>query len=392
MTDIDQLPFDRTRVADAVRQYPLEQLYARAARRRRRRTASLALTVAALVAAGMVFTMPPRVSVPSLPLTDTPPPPPLTASRPTRLTLLSPDTAVAVWAGPCELRFAFTTDAGRGWSAASGPAPASQCDPLDPSAGPDAFVIDAQTYLASVQGADYLTTDAGHTWRPAASAFVDVAAFPSTARVMDCGSSRCFTHSATPYAVDTSSGAVYRLISSPAGLRITAYQQADGILWATLFGTRFDSAAVGWSADGGATWQTSPVPAKTGAEGVFAVDRHRAYVPYTPDSGAPMHVLSTADAGRTWQDVTTDMPVTDHVRDFTATSDGALLLADSEPAGAWISRDGGAHFTRSTPPEVGIDTPTAGAGPGLAYIAISGPATVYVTTDANRWTTFPLMR
>lgn len=66
----------------------------------------------------------------------------------------------------------------------------------------------------------------------------------------------------------------------------------------------------------------------------------------------------------------------------------ALLVADAtgQQATFWISRDGGAHFTK------GADIPDAGnAGglPGRVWTTTSG-GTAYVTEDGEQWRQVPL--
>ncbi|WP_433060331.1 WD40/YVTN/BNR-like repeat-containing protein [Dactylosporangium sp. CS-033363] len=379
MPDLEHLPFDRARVAAAVRPVPLRDLHARARRRRQRRTAAVAFAAVLVVAvAGAAFAYNPPQQRPAVPAPSSHP---SSGTMPTDLAVLSEDVAVAFWSG-CPAHFSHTTSGG--WTE---PVAAPACDTGERDERWQ--VLDSRTYLYFLNGTGHVTTDGGRTWMPAGAALTDVAALPGVARAADCGAhSRCFgAHGEGPYAAD--SGVAYRLAKGPPGRSIGRYQQAGGVLWATLYGGSSGTGEVGWTADGGATWKSKPLDVHFGADNVAALDDKRAWVSFTPEIGQPQHILRTADGGTTWQDVTTDLPVTANERDLTVRADGALLMVEPDPFAVWVSTDNGKHFVVNPGPPVDRDSLRMGSGPGIAWAMWGNPVQLSVTTDGRTWTQMP---
>ncbi|WP_433219174.1 hypothetical protein ACQP00_14490 [Dactylosporangium sp. CS-047395] len=384
MPDLEHLPFDRARVAAAVRSVPLRELHTRARRRRQRRTAAVAFAVVFVVAvAGAAFAFRP---VPDQrPATPENSAHPSSGVMPTDLAMLSPEVAVAFWSG-CPARFAHTTNGGQYWTE---PAPVPACEQGQPDERWQ--VLDARTYVYSLNGTRYLTANGGRTWKPASAAIMDTDVLPKAAVAADCGAhSRCFgSHEEGPVAVDAGAGVAYRLTKQPPGRSIGRYQQAGGVLWATLYGGSSGTGEIGRTADGGATWQSKPLNVHFGADNIAALDARRAWVSFTPEIGQPQHVLRTADGGTTWQDVTTDLPVTTFERDLTVRADGTLLMVEPDPFAVWVSTDDGKHFVVNPGPPVDRDSLRMGSGPGVAWAMWGNPVRLSVTTDGRTWTELP---
>ncbi|WP_422734550.1 hypothetical protein ACN26Y_08180 [Micromonospora sp. WMMD558] len=410
MSDREFTGFDTATVARAVRQPPLDDLWATARARRRRRAAGVAL--AAVVAmAGMAV----------VPLADrspgvdwaTPEPTAIREDRGTRLFLTGGDTAVGVEHRSCMLRFAHTGDAGRTWSDyATAVYQAPGCQPDENGTGTTDLrfsVLDERSYLVFHNGERSLSTDHGRTWRPADQAMVAVTAFPRAARPVFCQEG-CGAI-AEPLATDPGTGTVYRLRGDPVSPYppFSIYPAADGAIWVTYWPGGADlRATVARSADRGATWATSKAPAGVSVTAVAAVSGAEAYLLTEPDPapgtepmkpGIPSRLLHTSDGGQTWRDVGTDVPSTRVVRGFTIGADGFLMISDSrhEAEGATdhllVSRDGGRHFTRVS--VYGREGGT-GVSPGRAWlygrddVSVLGADHVQLTTDGETWVRFPL--
>lgn len=388
----ERYPFDVATIAIAVKPPPLDDLYGIAARRRQRRIAVAACVLVLMVLVGVALPLAPSGSSPAPALGGPSPAPPVHGAS--FVNVLDDHTAVAVAEHSCEDLVSFTTDAGKHWSPWRTPVPVVSCDPMTPDLDGIAWpvVMDADSWGLTVAGQLWVTVDAGVTWQTAADAVRDVAAFPAGVTVADCGSGSCFGVAAQPLAVDPRTHQVYRLQAQPGGGTITNYMSAGGVLWATVWGAAQGPTAAR-STDGGATWSTHKVSGTTGGlNNLYALDATHAWFAYGPDHTHPLQVVATADAGTTWQLVTTDLPPGDAVLPLTGTPDGKLLVADSEPAITWASDDGGAHFAQSSgPPSSGNgDTPFVEASHGFAYTMVYRPDTLYVTSDAKTWTAWPL--
>lgn len=115
--------------------------------------------------------------------------------------------------------------------------------------------------------------------------------------------------------------------------------------------------------------------------------------------GVASRLLHTADGGRTWRDVGTDLPSTPEARDFTLGMDGSLMIPatnrhpENLTAYLLVSRDGGRHFTRVR--EYGREGDT-GVAPGQAWLygrddmSVLGADHVQLTSDGQSWVRFPL--
>ncbi|MGN9775186.1 WD40/YVTN/BNR-like repeat-containing protein [Micromonospora sp. H33] len=410
MSDREFTGFDTATVADAVRQPPLDELWATVRARRRRRVAGMAL-VAVVVTVGMT----------AVPLGDrspgvdwaTPEPTATREDRGTRLFLTGGDSAVGVEHRSCVLRFAHTRDAGRTWSdyaTAVYQVPGCRPDENGMASTDLRFtVLDERSYLVLHNGERHLSTDHGRTWRSADEAMVTVTAFPRVARPVFCQEG-CGAM-AEPLATDPGTGTVYRLRGEPVSPYppFSIYPAADGAIWVTYWPGDADlRATVARSVDRGATWRTSKAPAGASVTAVAAVSGTEAYLLTEPDPppgtepmkpGVASRLLHTTDGGRTWTDVGTDLPSTPVVRGFTIGADGSLMISDSRHEAdrvtdhLLVSRDGGRHFTRVR--ENGREGGT-GVAPGSAWLygrddmSVLGPDHVQLTTDGETWVRFSL--
>jgi hypothetical protein len=397
MPDRELPRFDVEAVGGAVRQPPLEDLYRVAARRRIRRrvsgvTVALVITLAApsvaSLASGSGAQWPGLEPFPSQP-------PSHTVSE---LFVFGERSAVGVESAEngCAISFGRTED-GVSWSDFEPMQYESACD-RNPGGlrQPDIRYqpLSMRTYLASVDGRSYLSTDEGRTWQDAESSISVVDAFPSGAEPVDClepcpGLSR-------PLAVDKS-GKVFRLRAEPSTHKLASlYQSPDGALWATYTpGDWGKSSMIARSADRGATWQTSMSPNQTsGADapplrmgGLAAVSGQVAYLiadqwrSDTPQAGDHVRLFRTSDGGRRWNEVDTDLPASSLIRPMTVGQNGVLLIVDSDQTSGyvWVSRDGGRHFTKG--PAAGPGA--LGAMPGRAWIVDQGGA--HLTSDGRTW-------
>ncbi|MDG4839047.1 sialidase family protein [Micromonospora sp. WMMD967] len=390
--------FDVDTLTEAVSPPPLDELRSTARFRRRR---SVAMGTAALVAlAGLTV-------VPLVTGADRPDP--VVPAEPSRtegdmFTLTGPDSGVDVDVSEdsCVMRFAYTGDRGRTWSAwdaarFQGTRCTANAASGTPSGRNEVAVLGDRSYLVSDAGTLHLSTDFGRTWRDANSAIVAVPAFPATARPVFCGFG-C-RPLAEPLAVDPASGTVYRLTAKMPSWRPlqSLYPAADGSIWAAY--QMGSGATLARSADGGATWTAWEVGDDVNVAAVVGLDDREGYALINPPATASggLRLLRTTDGAKTWTDVGVSLPWT---WDLTVGSDGSLLAISTgdstEPdrlARLLVSRDDGRHFTVAR--EYGPSVMAASVAPGFAWLygrdgPTAEPDHVLVTTDATSWSRFAL--
>ncbi|MCF0093747.1 sialidase family protein [Micromonospora sp. MH99] len=390
--------FDVDTLARAISAPPLDELRSAARSRRRRSVTMVAAALVALVGLAVV----PLVAgadgadrvIPTQPST----------AHGDAFTLTGPDSGVDVWRDGCVVRFTYTGDRGRTWSAWDAAVfDGTRCATTTTGTVDtriEVSVLSDRTYLVSDVGVLFLSTDYGRTWRDAASAILDVPAFPATARPVFCWFG-CEPLS-EPLAVDPSSGTVYRLTTAPSWRPLfSLYPAADGSIWAAYQMGSVSGATVARSVDRGATWTTWTVPGDAMVTAVVGLDDREGYV-LTESSavGGGARLLRTTDGAKTWTDTGTDLP-DEAIWDLTVGSDGSLLaISPGGGTGAdrlarlLVSRDDGKTFTvvREYGPLVG----TASVAPGYAWLfgndadPTSQPDHLLVTSDATTWTRFTL--
>ncbi|WP_446211898.1 WD40/YVTN/BNR-like repeat-containing protein [Micromonospora sp. IBSANI012] len=411
MSDREFTGFDVDTVVDAVRQPPLDDLWATARARRRRRSGGIAIALV-VVFAGMAA-LPLAAGGRGIDWAD-PTPPPRARDRGTQLFMTGPDSAVGVEHGSCTIRFTHTDDGGRSWTdydAARYRATTCRTNAYgDEDADVEFSVLGQRSYLVRDGDRFRLSTDYGRTWRDEEQVVVTVSAFPAKARPVycqeGCGALR------QPVAVDPSTGTVYRLSGEQPSPYppFSIYPSTDGTIWVTYPPGEIDRPmVVARSADRGATWNTWRPAAGADVIAVAGVSAREAYLliePPPPPGAQPMEVvgpsqlLHTTDGGATWTDVGTDLPAVPWHRPLVIGADGSLLVAhsgNSTPeltSSLLVSRDGGRHFT--TAREYDRRDGAVGAGPGYAWLygrddmSALGADHVLLTADGGTWTRFPL--
>ncbi|MEU2610796.1 sialidase family protein [Micromonospora sp. NPDC007271] len=415
MSDREFTGFDVDTVADAVRQPPLDDLWAAARARRRRRAGGVALAL--VVAFASMAALPLAAGTRGVDWAG-PDQPPVRQDRGGQLFITGPDSGVLVQVrddGCGRVLFTHTEDGGRSWSDYD----AARYDSTrcgkdaegNPFGFPDFSVLGQRSYLVRDGDRLQLSTDYGRTWREAEQAMVTVAAFPEKARPVfcqrSCGALR------EPVAVDPATGTVYRLDGRPPVPYppSSIYPAADGTIWMTYWpGELNGSMVVARSTDRGATWNTWRPAVGADVIAVTGVSDREAYLliaPPPPPGAQPMRVegtsqlLRTTDGGRTWVDVGTDLPNSLEMRSLVVGSDGSLLLAESghmqmasSRSKALVSRDAGRHFT--TAREYDRLDGAAGGAPGYVWLygrddmTVLGADHVQLTTDGRDWTRFRL--
>ncbi|SCL61115.1 hypothetical protein GA0070606_3386 [Micromonospora citrea] len=410
MSDREFAGFDAEIVADVVRQPPLSQLRRAAWVRRRRRVTGVGLAV--VLALGGTVSVPlvgdggvvDRTGVSPTGLPGGP-----RVAR--ELVVLSARSAVVVEdpGDGCRLSFTATSDAGQTWSE-------RRTNHLDGPCRADAQgfrtsavrfnVLDEQRYLVSVDGSQFVSSDAGRTWRSLASVVTEVRAFPENARLVRCQETCGATSQAL--AVDPSTWRVYRLVDAPqVGGPDTVDQAGDGALWHMSPGPEPGApASAARSVDRGATWHTSTLPGGVWAKSLVAVSAQEAYVLCQPmpsgpngEPAGPARLLHTTDGGRSWTDLDASLPSSDSVRGITIGAGGALLVGHSTStsvtSSVWISRDGGRRFTRSA--RTGNEG-WLGMSRGLVWMADredppdASSTVVQVSVDGVNWSRLTLPR
>ncbi|HEU5107406.1 MAG TPA: sialidase family protein [Micromonosporaceae bacterium] len=401
------------RIGASVRQPPLAELYAVAARRRRQRRVGGAAAGLAVALLGVGVATVPAGSGP-----DRPDPQPPTEIPLTEVFAFGPASAVAVQVtdSGCTVNFAATEDAGRTWSELRPLRYEGYRPPYDDTtcrANIEYRPLNVSSYLATVSnGRSYLSTDRGRTWLDADSAITTVASFPPDARPVSCGD-LCIPLG--PAVAVSDDGRVYRLKTSPVpgGSLGTVHVTPDGAMWAT-YHRMAHPPMVARSADGGRTWRTWPLPAGTDAIGVAARDGRTGYalVAPPPDEIGPggqpaavrMRLFVTTDGARSWQETPTDLTMQPNPAPFVVGSDGSLLVVDGPGMRVdpdcrvrcdegllyvWTSHDG-RHFTRG-PDQSGH---LSGSGPGGIWIfrQDSRGQALRVSADGRTWTELSLPR
>lgn len=408
MSDRRIAGFDFEVVQDAVRQPPLDQLYAKARKRRRRGSSAIALAAVVALAVGSFVSL-----ATGLPGTDRRQPyrpeSPPSALDVTDLFVVGDESAVAVHVGDngCSVGFAWTEDLGRTWSPFRQLRYEGACDG-DATDGSMTVItyhpLNARTYLATVDGRSYLSTDEGRTWRDAKTVIAVVNAFPPQADPVVC--QPVCDGLTEPLAVDPETSAVFRLRTVPSPRLMSMYESPDGALWAT-FAPRDSQTPpmVARSVDRGANWKVSSGPEQSDVVGVAGVSGQEAFLLAEPrQSGAGAYasgtsrLLRTTDGGGTWADVQTDLPTAGTIRPFTLGTDRDLLVADGPiaPAGpdcsvscdeneryVWVSHDGGRHFTKGP----AVSGSYSRAVPGRIWVLRqdSYGQDAHVTTNGSTW-------
>ncbi|MEV4411340.1 hypothetical protein [Catellatospora sp. NPDC049609] len=402
MSDREFPGFAVDTVADAVRQPPLDDLWATARDRRRRRRATVLAAMAVIVV----------VASAAIPLGGGPGRFEFAAPRPTDapfgrtasdLVVLSDVAAVVVEVAEhgCKISFAATGDGGRQWSPWRSVRPGTGCTT---TADTGYTVLSHRSYLVRFGDESLLSTDAGQTWQDAASAVTAVTAFPPRTRPVSCQTD-CRPMQ-RPMAVDPASGRVYRLSGeAPSPFAPTSiHPTPDGALWVVYPGGGFTRPdLIARSIDRGATWQTSHAPEATVTIGVAAVDGKEAYLlteplragADSPPAEGTAGLRHTTDGGKSWVDVPTDLRSNNVIRPIVVGSDGSLMVVDFRDSIAelLISRDGGRHF--GTARRYGHDS-VLHAGPGLVWYyesngqSLLGTDRIEFTTDGQTWSRFRL--
>ncbi|MEV4480230.1 WD40/YVTN/BNR-like repeat-containing protein [Micromonospora coxensis] len=417
MSDREFTGFDVDCVAGAVRQPPLDDLWAAARARRRRRSGAVTLAVVVALLGTAVL---PLAAGTRRPEWSGPDEPTVRRDRATQLHLTGAESGVGVEQRGCSLRFAHTEDGGLSWSDyATARYRAATCrtdQAGQENAALDFVVLGQRSYLVRDGGALWLSTDHGRTWRDAEQAMARVAAFPPTARAVFCQEG-CGVLPG-PLAVDPSTGTVYRLAGEPPSPYppFGVYPSVDGTIWAVHHpGGQGLPMVVARSVDRGATWNSWRPPAGAQVQAVVGLGEREAYllIDPPPPAGAPpmavsgpVQLLRTTDGGATWTDVGTDLPDTQETRGITVAPDGSLLVAESDhysgendpppdfTSRLWVSRDEGRHFSpaRAYRREDGA----VGVAPGFAWLygrddrSALGADHVLLTADGRSWTRFPL--
>ncbi|WP_327000998.1 hypothetical protein OHA72_38525 [Dactylosporangium sp. NBC_01737] len=177
---------------------------------------------------------------------------------------------------------------------------------------------------------------------------------------------------------------------------------ATGSLWIAGNDPGTGLPAVAVSNDAGRSWSTHvftdiPVSATSGySEGTATFDGHTGYMVSVTghgiDGGGKVWVHRTTDGGQTWQQVDPGgtAPWSYGGGASYVTPDGAHVILDQgrdDKQSFWISRDGGARYTKVTLtglPEDRIGMGMPRAIPGGGYLANADDA-VYVSTDGLQW-------
>ncbi|PWU47536.1 hypothetical protein DLJ47_30350 [Micromonospora sp. S4605] len=403
MSDRELPGFDVATLSRAVRQPPLDELRSIASTRgqaRRKRRGGLLLAVVAALAGTALTPVAGGLGGAGRPTADPTavPAPPAGAE----LFLLSDRSVVGVRVTNvnCALNFTNTRDFGRTWSSYRPARYDGPCRIENGMGKSDVryFPLSARTYLVSVDGRSYLSTDEGRTWRDGASAIVTVDAFPPKAQLVSSG--LAWWGLREPMAVDPDTGTAYRLRAGvPTSYPMNSlYASPDGVLWAAFWpGDVHQPSVLARSADRGATWETVLAPNGGAVMSVAAESGQVAYLlaePYSPMGGGPppagslATIMRTGDGGRTWQRVETDLPAGQRGdRQLVVGADGSLLIGDTDANGygfLWVSHDRGRHFTKNLVTRGGLVLSWA---PGQVLLA--GADGVRLTTDGRTATRLP---
>ncbi|MBY8873676.1 glycoside hydrolase [Micromonospora sp. PLK6-60] len=402
--------FDPAAVAAAVRQPPLDDLWANGRARRRRRAAGVALALVVAVAGMAAAPLAGGRSGVDPAGPDLSPP----RDRATQLYVTGPGTAVGVefLEHGCAVRFAFTTDSGRSWSDYDAARYQKQLCLPDNLLSPDDYlpvtVLGQRSILVRDEDSRLVSTDGGRTWDVASTAIRTVPAFPPDARPVYCQQQGCAALT-DPLAVDPSTGRVYQLGAERAlvGRIRSSYPTSAGTIW-LLVDQPDGTPQVIRVSDQGTTWRPHELPPDVTPVAVVGNDQREAYLLAEPNlpagqqvspAGTRSRLLHTTNGGDTWTEVDTDLPATAEMRWFSIGADGALLVAEtgfrttSVTSRVFVSRDGGRHFAESR--RQGGDG-GAGAGPGAAWLygrddrSALGADHVQFTTDGRTWTRYPL--
>ncbi|MEU5943008.1 sialidase family protein [Micromonospora sp. NPDC047548] len=405
MSDCEFTGFDVETIADAVRQPPLDDLWADA-RARRRRTVGVAL---ALVVAFASMAVLPLAAGTRGANWAGPDQPPAIQDRATQLFMTGPDSGVGVESRICSIRFTHTEDGGRSWTDYDAARYRATSCRLNVSGNEEASlefaVLGQRSYLVRDGDRSRLSTDYGRTWRDAEQSMVTVSAFPAKARPVFCQQGCSALRE--PVAVDPATGTVYRLTGEPPSPYppFSIYPSLDGTIWVTYWPGPPNVMMVARSVDRGATWNTWRPAVGTDVIAVTGVGEREAYllIAPTPPAGAmaasgPARLLRTTDGGRTWADVGTDLPKSAENRSLVVGSDGSLMVAQSgnmtvpNVSSLHVSRDGGRHF--ATAREYDRLDGAVGGAPGFAWLygrddmSVLGADHVQLTTDGTTWTRF----
>ncbi|MDG4790436.1 sialidase family protein [Micromonospora sp. WMMD1102] len=367
-------PFDVVEVARTVRQPPLTDLVGRAARRVRRRRALLSAAAVAMTALVAVTAVPVLrgVNLTAVPAEDG-----TRAGVRTATAVLDRGTVVTVRYGECAAEFSVTTDGGRTWSPYRGPVPWRDCGaPTTTSYR----LLGPRVFAAEVQGARYLTRDAGESWHREEERVRTGGSVPPQAREQG---------DVPGQLVDPDTGTLYQpdTLAGPADGAGLLRRASDGTLWALLPGSAPGGDGqpavpkVARSDDSGRNWRWSaPFPASVARALLVAVGPEQAYVVGDCPDGAA--VYRTDDGGEAWF---ATYVAWESAEAATVNSGGDLLVGGWEEDGrfaAWVSRDGGRSFSRGEAITV-PDGSAAGVADGRLWVA-GGSGWAATSTD-GRW-------
>jgi photosystem II stability/assembly factor-like uncharacterized protein len=214
---------------------------------------------------------------------------------------------------------------------------------------------DAHVWYVGGSNALFLSRDAGHSWQRALTGYVEaveiVRSDPCTAYVA------VNTPPAGPFKLYRTNNrglswtAIHEVAESIRSIHVSA---RDGLL---LIGTQLTprpgspADALYRSADGGGSW--SRVPYDGAARGLIPWDIEedatgRLYVGteiYNHPQPYRAPLFRSLDRGVTWQDATGTLPW--HVGALQSHPSGSAVYALTEGAGLYVSRDGGANWSRS---------------------------------------------
>ncbi|MGH3738972.1 MAG: hypothetical protein ACRDT6_25745 [Micromonosporaceae bacterium] len=386
--------FDYSAVLESVTTPGLDELRARAGKRRTRRAVGVSATLSlAAVAVLAAVTLPTLLPIsPATPPADGgrawPVPP--GEIRLTHVEFVDARHGFAYYesrptTGSCEGALRATDDGGESWSDLRG----MPCvPPGERIRRVSTLAVDADTLLQANQPGTqgHLSHDGGRTWRAYGLRTRVAEAFPPTVTPHGaCASPPCTKlHRLGWY--DRETGDLMLLANGPELVTMSAPVRAtDGSVWVT--GTTSDGRyVVAVTRDNGRSWTTPPLGLTGKAGDVARVATYDGTVGYlviigrASDNGA---ILRTGDGGKSWSRVSTIEPRFGLYGAYVATGGELLISGDDTGDLRWhISHDDGASFARAEMPQ--LDRVTMVAGRYTATTAF-GPMPPYTSVDGLTW-------
>jgi hypothetical protein len=366
--------FHPERVADAVRQPSLDLLLRRARLRRLRRRVLASTVVVAVLLTG-------ALSLLARPRADAEPMGPHHSGT-EDVIFVDPQTVVEVSFTPCYVLFSLSVDGGATWSPYRGPEPESPCHPTGSISPVGYVVVDRHTFLATVGGRQYLSTDTGVTWRGVLSP-LRVDGFSPGTRLLECQGT-CAGRT-TVQAIAPVTGDLEELRAT-SGLRSFASIQGtpDGAIW--VAGRDYQGAAMlAWSIDAGRTWGTKALP-QDAANDMIVVARSARTAYLLLSLGDKLTSYVTTDGGLTWAWTFHAAPAAGSLVGAFSADDRSLTIASAREQWAddgqlWVSDDYGTTFTRGAPAPPGW----AGSRAGMLWYHSLDDRYAYLTTDGRTW-------